>query len=107
MMDSNNSDSSVFSLSITPIVCYSEKSKLILDMRVFCHAHPKREWFANFEKLDGGLISFSDGHTCHMEEICTVRIKLSDGMMRKLKDVRYVSQLKNNVILIGALETQA
>ena len=42
-----------------------------------------------------------------MEEICTVRIKLSDGMMRKLKDVRYVPQLKNNVILIGALETQA
>ena len=52
-------------------------------------------------------MSFDDSHTCHMEEICTVPIKLSDEMMRKLKDVRRVPQLKNNVILIGALEAQA
>ena len=39
-----------------------------------------------------------------MEEICTVRIKLSE-IVRKLKDVRYVPQLKKNLISVGALET--
>ena len=49
---------------------------------------------------------FGDGHTCHIEGIGTIRIKLSDGMMRELEDVRYVSQLNKNLILIGALEAQ-
>ena len=53
----------------------------------FC---PKRESFASFEKQDGGLVMFDDGHTCHIEGIGTVRIKLSDGMIRELKDVRYI-----------------
>jgi len=49
-------------------------------------------------------VSFSDGHTCQIEMTGTVRNKLSDGMVRELKDMRYVSQLKKNFILVGALE---
>jgi len=41
-----------------------------------------------------------------MEKIGTVRIKLSDGMVRELKHVRYVPQFKKNLILVGALEAQ-
>ena len=48
-------------------------------------------------------MSFSDGHTCQIEGISTVRIKLSDGMVKELKDVRYVLQLKKNFISVGAL----
>jgi len=75
-------------------------------MGVTYHAFPKRELFDSFEKLGGGLVSFGDGHTCHMKGIGTVRIKLSDGMVRELKDVRYVSQLRKNLISVGALEAQ-
>jgi len=35
----------------------------------------------------------------------TVCIKMDDGIVRELKKVRYVSQLKRNLISIGALET--
>ena len=35
---------------------------------------------------------------------CTVHIKLFDGMIRELKDVRYVPQLKKNLISVGTLE---
>ena len=45
-----------------------------------------------------------DDHSCAMEGICTVHIKMFDGMVRQLKDVRYVSQLKRNLILVGTLE---
>ena len=69
------------------------------------HVCPKRKWFASFEKLDESLVSFDNGRICYMEEIDTARIKLSDGMVRKLKDVRYIPQLKN-VNSIGALEAQ-
>ena len=49
-------------------------------------------------------MSFGDGHTCQIEGIDTVRIKLSDWMIKKLKDVRYLSQLNKNLISVGALE---
>jgi len=35
-----------------------------------------------------------------------VYIKLSDGIVKEFKDMRYVTQLKKNDILIGALEAQ-
>ena len=49
-------------------------------------------------------MSFSEGHTCHIEGIGTVHIKLSDRIVRELKNVRYVSQLNKNLILVGVLE---
>jgi len=42
---------------------------------------------------------------CNMEGIGTVQIKMFDGMIRELKKMRYVSQLKRNLILVGALKT--
>jgi len=50
------------------------------------------------------LVLFGDGHTCHVEGISTVHTKLSDGMVRELKDVMYIPQLKKNMISIEALE---
>ena len=35
-----------------------------------------------------------------------VLIKMSDGLVRELKDVRYVPQMKKNLISIRALEAQ-
>jgi len=72
----------------------------------YYHICPKCEWFASFEKLDGYLVMFVDGHTCQIEGLGTVRIKLFDGMIKELKDVRYVPQLKKNLISIEALEAQ-
>ena len=46
----------------------------------------------------------SDDHPCHMEGICTVLVKMFDGMVRELKDVRYVHQLKRNLIFVSALK---
>jgi len=45
-----------------------------------------------------------DDHPCNIEEMGTVRIKMDDGIIRELKEVRYVPQLKRNLISIGALK---
>jgi len=49
---------------------------------------------------------FGNGHTCQIERICIIRIKLLDGIIRELKDVRYVYQLQNNLISVGDLKAQ-
>ena len=43
-------------------------------------------------------------HLCNIEGMVTVRIKMDDGIVRELKEVRYVPQLKRNLISVGALE---
>jgi len=46
-------------------------------------------------------VSFGDGHTSHLEGIGTSRIKIFDGLVRELQDVRYVPQLKKTIISVG------
>ena len=44
-------------------------------------------------------------HPCNMEGMGIVRIKMFDEIVQELKEVRYVPQLKRNLISVGALET--
>ena len=46
----------------------------------------------------------SDDRPCKMEEISTVLIEMFDEMVQELKEVRYVSQLKKNLISVGTLK---
>ena len=45
-----------------------------------------------------------DDRPCNMEGIAIVQIKMFDGMVRELKEVRYIPQVKKNLISIGTLE---
>ena len=45
-----------------------------------------------------------DDRSCNMKVIGTIHIKMFDGMVRELKEVMYVPQLKKNFISIGALK---
>ena len=45
-----------------------------------------------------------DDHPCHMKQIGTILVKMFDGMVREQKDVKYVPQLKKNLISVGALK---
>ena len=45
-----------------------------------------------------------DDRPCNMKKIDTILIKMFDRMVQELKEVRYVLQLKKNLIYVGALE---
>jgi len=49
---------------------------------------------------------FHNGHTCHVEGIGAIRIRLYDGTMRELKEVRYVPCMMKNLISVGALKVE-
>ena len=63
-----------------------------------------RAWFSSFKKLDGCYTVMGDDHPCNIEGMGTVRIKMEDEIVRELKEMRYVPQLKRNFISVGALE---
>ena len=72
----------------------------MLDTGITYHVCPNRDWFSNFEKLNGCFVVMSDDHPCQVEGVGTIRIKILDGIVRKLKEVRCVPQLKKNLISI-------
>jgi len=47
-----------------------------------------------------------DDHTYIMDGVGAVLIKMFDGMIRELKDVRYIPKVKKNIISTGALESK-
>jgi len=61
-------------------------------------------WFSSFEKLDSSFAIMGDDHSCKVEGIGTVRIKLFDGMVRELKEVRYVPRVKMTLISVSTLK---
>ena len=46
-----------------------------------------------------------DDRPCNIKKIGIMLIKMLDGMVRKLKEVRYVPQLKKIFISVGTLKT--
>jgi len=88
----------------TPTVGYSRDSEWILDTSATYHVCPNRDWFSRFKKLDGCSVVMGDDRPCNMKGINTVLIKMFDGMVGELKEVRYIPQLKKNFISIGALK---
>jgi len=45
-----------------------------------------------------------DDRLCNMEGICTTLIRMFDAMVQELRKVRYVPQLKKNIISFGSLK---
>ncbi|KAG6386087.1 hypothetical protein SASPL_154974 [Salvia splendens] len=67
---------------------------------------PIREWFFDFEELNGGLVYMGNDSPCKTTGIGSIKLRNQDGSTRILKDVRYVPQLKKNLISLGALESK-
>ena len=67
--DGSDSDSLIFSLSITtPTVDYSDNTEWILDTGATYHVCPNRARFSSFEKLDGCYTVMGDDHPCNRRD---------------------------------------
>jgi len=78
----------------------------MLDSRATYHFCHKRKWFSSFEKPNESVVIMGNDHACQMVGIGTIRIKMPDGIVRELIDVRYVPQLKKNLISVGAMKSK-
>ncbi|KAH9750986.1 hypothetical protein KPL71_014098 [Citrus sinensis] len=95
-----------YSLSITPAAYMASSNEWILDTGATYHLCPIKEWFTNFRNLESGAIVMGNDQPCRTMGIGTIRLKMFDGMIRELKDVRFVLALKKNLISVGALEAK-
>lgn len=84
----------------------SSEMEWILDSGCSFHMSPHKEWFHNFKKCEGGMVLLGDNKACKIMGIGSVVIKMFDGCYRTLKDVRYVPDLKRNLIFVDVLDVE-
>ncbi|PNX56512.1 hypothetical protein L195_g058242, partial [Trifolium pratense] len=76
----------------------------MLDSGASHHMCPNRKWFTTYESIDGGIVLMGNNHACKIMGYGTIRIKMHDGAVRTLMNVRHVPNLRKNLISLGVLE---
>ena len=67
---------------------------------------PNQEWLFDFKELKGGIVYIANNAPLVTYGVGSVHLKNHDGSTRVLTDVRYVPNLKKNLISLGALESK-
>ena len=59
---------------------------------------PNKHFFKTFKIVEGGKVLLGNDLACKVAGIGTIDIKMFDGEIRNLDQVKYVSELKRNLI---------
>ncbi|KAH1064501.1 hypothetical protein J1N35_029488 [Gossypium stocksii] len=65
---------------------------------------PNREWFSTYSSVEGGVVRMGNNSSSKVIGIGTVKIRIQDGTIRTLSDVRYVPDLRKNLISSSILD---
>ncbi|KAJ9541754.1 hypothetical protein OSB04_028260 [Centaurea solstitialis] len=76
----------------------------ILDTGGSFHITPHKELFNSYEKVATGSVSMANDMSCDVVGIGSVSIKMHDGVVTTLTDVRHVPEMKKNLISLGVLD---
>ena len=85
-------EDSDFALTSSSFVC--DSNEWVLDSTCTFHMCPKKEWFYNLEESELGLVVMGNDQTCEILGKGKIKLKLLDGTIRFLNEVRYVPELK-------------
>jgi hypothetical protein len=66
---------------------------------------PKRDWFTTYESVNCGTVLMGNDVACKIVGIGTIRIRMHDGIVRTLTNVRHIPDLKKNLISLGTLDS--
>ena len=76
----------------------------ILDSGCSFHMTPNMEWFSSYKEIDGGNVLMGNNMACNVIGIGTIKLKIQDGSVKLLPDVRHVPELKRNLLSLGMLD---
>ncbi|TXG58849.1 hypothetical protein EZV62_016678 [Acer yangbiense] len=114
-LESSSSQGCVASTSDDGEVLYSEGNTVaegrkrfadvwLLDSAATWHMTSRREWFHKYEPVSGGSVFMGNDHALEIAGIGTIKIKMHDGTIRSIQEVRHVKGLKKNLLSLGQLD---
>lgn len=75
----------------------------ILDSGCSYHLCPHADWFHSYSSAKG-VVSMGNDAPCDVVGIGTVKIRMFDGVVRVLGNVRHVPDIRHNLISLGYLD---
>ncbi|KAG8488508.1 hypothetical protein CXB51_016430 [Gossypium anomalum] len=92
------------------LVAFVNDSKVseewILDSGCTFHLSPNRDWFTTYETVSEGVILMGNNASCKIAGVGAIKVKMFDGVVRTLSDVRHVLELKRNSISLSILDSK-
>jgi hypothetical protein len=87
--------------------CVASHDEWILDSACSFHICTNRNWFSSYEPVQkGNVVRMGDDNPCEIVGIGSVQIKTDDGMTHTLKNVRYITGMSRNLILLSTLDAE-
>ncbi|KAG8475436.1 hypothetical protein CXB51_032203 [Gossypium anomalum] len=78
----------------------------ILDSGCTFHMSPNRDWFTTYETMSEGVVLMGNNASCKIAGVGTIKVKMFDGVVKTLSDVRHVLELKRNLISLSTLDSK-
>ena len=78
----------------------------VVDLGASFHATPHGKYFQDYTKDNFGFVYLGEDEACEMVEKGKVSIKLANGNIWMLKDVRHVPSLCKNLLSTGQLDDE-
>jgi hypothetical protein len=77
----------------------------ILNLACSFHMPPNRDWFDTYRSVNSSIVTMGNGAHYKITSIGNIRIKMFDGVVRTLFDVRHVPKVEKNLISLGTLDS--
>ncbi|KAG8489027.1 hypothetical protein CXB51_017119 [Gossypium anomalum] len=103
---SNREDYSDGELLVASVNDSKVSEEWILDSGCTFHMSPNRDWFTTYETVSEGVILMGNNASCKIAGVGTIKVKMFDGVVRTLSDVRHVPELKRNFISLSTLDSK-
>ncbi|GJV72280.1 retrovirus-related pol polyprotein from transposon TNT 1-94 [Tanacetum coccineum] len=78
----------------------------IMDSGYSYHMTPRLDLFFDFLECDEGSVLLGDNRECKIRVLGKVGVQLRDGLSFVLHNIKYIPELKRNLILLGTLEKE-
>ncbi|KAG8474542.1 hypothetical protein CXB51_031315 [Gossypium anomalum] len=78
----------------------------ILDSGCTFHMSLNRHWFTTYETVSEGVVLMGNNVSCKIAGVGKIKVKMFNGVVRILSDVRDVPELKRNLISLSTLDSK-
>ncbi|KAE8686521.1 Protein STRUBBELIG-RECEPTOR FAMILY 1 [Hibiscus syriacus] len=79
----------------------------LIDSGATYYMTSRREWFHHYEPVSGGSVYSCNDHALEIIGVGTIKLKMYDGTIKVVRDVRHVKGLKKNLLSYGLLDNNA
>ena len=75
-----------------------------MDSACSYHMTPNKDWFDTYRLVNLGSVLMGNDASCRTVRMGNIRVKMFDGVIKTLCDVRHIPDLRKNMISLRTLD---